>query len=110
MMLVVPHLVLQLVMVKVVCTTHFSYQKFDCWLDGGDYVLSLSSYYPSTIKPNKDRPSFSLYLSMDDKFSTYGDGRGGVDNRTTHSSSQKFYLGTYMYDVFLDTSESSRSI
>ena len=36
-------------------TNHVYFQKFDCWLDGSDFLSYQSRYYPSIIHSNKDR-------------------------------------------------------
>ena len=65
-------------------TTHMLSQKYDCWFDGGDFVPSLSRYYPTMTHSNKCRYYYLLYHKMEDKCSTAGDGGGGFGRNTTH--------------------------
>ena len=58
--------------------------KYDCWFDGGDFVPSLSRYYPTIIHSNKDRYCDLLYHKREDNFSTAGDGGCGFGRKKTH--------------------------
>ena len=59
-------------------TTHLTSHKYDCWIDGGSFVLYTSRYYTAMSHSKQDRSSFSLSLSWYDCSSIYGDGRGDV--------------------------------
>ena len=58
-----------------------------------------SRYYPAMIHFKKYRSSCSLFLMMDDHFSTSSDVRGGVVFKTYHFSPQNIGLVGDRHDV-----------
>ena len=65
-------------------TTQMFSPKQYFWFDGGDFVPSLSRYYPTMIHLIKDRYYDLLYHKREDNFSTAGDGGGGFGWNTTN--------------------------
>ena len=74
-------------------SNHITSHKYDCYLDVGDFVSSLSRYYTATINSNKYRSSYLLSKSWYDNFIVTACGRGDVGHRTTHFCPQKVDFG-----------------
>ena len=65
-------------------TIHLTSQTFDCFIDGGDYVLSQIRDYPYMSHSNKYSYYYSLSEIHYNYFSGAGDGRVSVGTSTTH--------------------------
>ena len=74
-------------------SNHLIYRKYYCFIYGGSFMSSWSSDSLLKIHYNKDRSYSLLSWKSNDRFSSDGNGVGGVCTKTTHFSSQKVDFG-----------------
>ena len=67
-------------------TTHLTSQNFDCFIFGGDFVLSHIRYYLYISSLNKEGPYYSLSQIQYNYSSGASDGKGSSGTSTTYIS------------------------
>ena len=82
------------------CITQLTSQNFDCFIDGGDFVLSHSRDYQNMSHSNKYRSYYSLYQMQKNCFSGAGYGRDSVGTITTKFSKKLILSETGMMWCF----------